>query len=62
MDWIDKFRGAMKVVPSRSEVIRYLVERGSAAEEGVSRELMEKLAREAAETPSSRPHPEHGDR
>jgi hypothetical protein len=57
MDWIDEFRGAMKVVPSRSQAIRYLVERGVAAETAVGRELIGKLAREAGETPSSRSHP-----
>jgi hypothetical protein len=55
MDWIDEFRGAMKVVPSRSQAIRYLVERGVAAETAVGRELIGKLAREAADGQEPRP-------
>jgi Arc/MetJ-type ribon-helix-helix transcriptional regulator len=31
--WVDEFRVSMKIAPSRSEAIRYLVERGKAAED-----------------------------
>jgi Arc/MetJ-type ribon-helix-helix transcriptional regulator len=51
---IDELRAAQPVVPSRSETIRYLIERGIAAEEAEAREHPEKRALEAAEgqTPS----------
>jgi hypothetical protein len=32
--WIDKFRAGLKIRPTRSETIRYLVERGKAHEAG----------------------------
>jgi Arc/MetJ-type ribon-helix-helix transcriptional regulator len=34
LQWIDDFRNSMKVLPSRSEAIRYLIEQGKEAETG----------------------------
>ena len=31
LQWIDEFRSTLKVVPSRSKTVRYLIERGKAA-------------------------------
>jgi hypothetical protein len=36
MRWIDEFRSTMKIVPSRSEALRYLIERGKAVETDTS--------------------------
>jgi hypothetical protein len=52
---VDELRAAQPVVPSRSETIRYLIERGIAAEEAEAREHLEKLARKAADGRGSRP-------
>jgi hypothetical protein len=62
MRWIDEFRAAQLITPSRSETIRYLIERGIAAEEAEAREHLEKLALEAAEAPGPRPLSEQGAR
>jgi Arc/MetJ-type ribon-helix-helix transcriptional regulator len=59
---IDELRAAQPVVPSRSETIRYLIERAIAAEEAEAREPREKLALEAAEAPGPQPLSEQGER
>jgi hypothetical protein len=62
MDWIHEFRGAMKVVPSRSEAIRYLIERGITIEEAEAREHLGKPARKAADGQEPPSLSEHGAR
>jgi hypothetical protein len=54
---IDELQAAQEVRPSRSAAVRYLIERGIAAEEAEAREPREKLAQKAAEMSSSRSHP-----
>jgi Arc/MetJ-type ribon-helix-helix transcriptional regulator len=52
---IDELRAAQEVRPSRSAAVRYLIERGIAAEEAEAREHREKLAQKAADGGASRP-------
>jgi len=55
MDWIDEFRAAQLIRPSRSAVVRYLTERGIATENAGAGELIQKLAQKAAEGLTSPP-------
>jgi Arc/MetJ-type ribon-helix-helix transcriptional regulator len=59
---IDELRAAQEVRPSRSAAVRYLIERGIAAEEAEAREPREKRALEAAEAPGPQPLSQTGAR